>query len=112
MLHVSLNTHLLSFTNTVLVGINVFYMAINIDKILNLIFYCISHLDIDECLDRNGGCSDTCQNTPGSYICTCPFGYTLDVVTRQCIGTYVLHFTLHRKARARNGNDTSLEPEP
>uniref|UniRef100_H2Y970 VWFA domain-containing protein n=1 Tax=Ciona savignyi TaxID=51511 RepID=H2Y970_CIOSA len=28
--------------------------------------------DIDECANNNGGCSHTCTNTNGSYVCSCP----------------------------------------
>lgn len=33
--------------------------------------------DINECDSFNGGCEYTCENTPGSYICSCPLGYNL-----------------------------------
>ena len=34
-------------------------------------------VDIDECLDKNGGCSHGCHNTNGAFYCTCPTGYQL-----------------------------------
>lgn len=40
--------------------------------------------DIDECKVGKGGCSDTCINTPGSYFCTCPFGFYLDKDKKTC----------------------------
>ncbi len=30
--------------------------------------------DINECATNNGGCNDTCENTPGSYQCKCMTG--------------------------------------
>ncbi|XP_061211195.1 pro-epidermal growth factor isoform X3 [Neopsephotus bourkii] len=42
-------------------------------------------IDIDECLE--GGletCGQTCINVPGSYICSCLPGYTLDIDKRSC----------------------------
>jgi hypothetical protein len=41
--------------------------------------------DEDECLVNNGGCSDTCNNTPGSYHCTCPEGLVIDIDLKTCI---------------------------
>ncbi|XP_072913708.1 uncharacterized protein [Hemitrygon akajei] len=35
------------------------------------------HSDVDECLRNNGGCSQLCVNTVGSYHCDCHPGYTL-----------------------------------
>ncbi|XP_072913707.1 uncharacterized protein, partial [Hemitrygon akajei] len=35
------------------------------------------HSDVDECLQDNGGCSQLCVNTVGSYHCACHPGYTL-----------------------------------
>ena len=34
--------------------------------------------DIDECATDNGGCTHTCTNTEGSYVCSCKGGYELD----------------------------------
>ena len=34
-------------------------------------------VDVDECLVDKGGCSDTCTNTHGSYLCSCDQGYEL-----------------------------------
>ena len=33
--------------------------------------------DINECNQGNGGCEHTCNNTIGSYYCTCNTGYQL-----------------------------------
>ncbi|KAK7898312.1 hypothetical protein WMY93_019165 [Mugilogobius chulae] len=33
--------------------------------------------DVDECASRNGGCDHDCNNTMGSYRCSCHHGYTL-----------------------------------
>lgn len=44
--------------------------------------------DIDEC--RYGYCqySDLCENTPGSYQCSCPPGYFLSSNGENCFGEY------------------------
>ncbi len=42
-------------------------------------------LDIDECKTR-GRCQHSCQNTPGSYRCTCPAGYRIAANGRTCMG--------------------------
>ncbi|XP_074679367.1 pro-epidermal growth factor [Strix aluco] len=42
-------------------------------------------IDIDECLEGGlGTCGQTCINVPGSYICSCLPGYTLDIDRRSC----------------------------
>ncbi|XP_058886616.1 pro-epidermal growth factor isoform X2 [Acipenser ruthenus] len=42
-------------------------------------------IDIDECLEGGlGTCGQICHNTPGSYICSCLPGYTLDDNTWSC----------------------------
>lgn len=32
-------------------------------------------IDINECEVNNGGCSDVCINTVGSFMCTCSAGF-------------------------------------
>ena len=46
---------------------------------------CTIILDIDECSSNNGGCSDMCVNTNGSYYCECLEGYELQNET-VCVG--------------------------
>ncbi|NXM35088.1 EGF factor, partial [Oxyruncus cristatus] len=42
-------------------------------------------IDIDECLEGGlGTCGQTCINIPGSYICSCLPGYSLDIDKRSC----------------------------
>ncbi|KAH8375193.1 hypothetical protein KR200_001228 [Drosophila serrata] len=41
-------------------------------------------VDIDECQVNNGGCSHRCENIEGSFKCSCPPGYKLDVKQRSC----------------------------
>ena len=43
-------------------------------------------LDIDECQTSNGGCSQTCTNTDGSFQCSCNAGYTLAADNSSCNG--------------------------
>lgn len=41
-------------------------------------------MDVDECQVGNGGCSDDCYNTPGSFHCACPSPATLQDDQRTC----------------------------
>ena len=46
--------------------------------------------DVNECAIDNGGCEQVCNNTVGSYYCSCHSGYRLDVDDHRCHGeTYV-----------------------
>ncbi|XP_037720229.1 uncharacterized protein LOC119553717 isoform X2 [Drosophila subpulchrella] len=40
--------------------------------------------DIDECQEKNGGCSHRCLNSEGSFKCSCPPGYELDGDQKTC----------------------------
>ncbi|HPS30102.1 MAG TPA: hypothetical protein PLZ43_07595, partial [bacterium] len=40
--------------------------------------------DINECDTANGGCAQNCNNTAGSYSCSCNSGYTLNVDGKAC----------------------------
>ena len=43
-------------------------------------------IDINECVTQNGGCEQNCQNTIGSYSCSCLIGYLVD--DSNCTGLY------------------------
>ena len=46
-------------------------------------------IDIDECATRQGICDQLCNNTDGSYICTCKRGYELSDDGIHCQGIRV-----------------------
>lgn len=54
----------------------------NVDELV----YITHTLDVDECSTMNGGCQDICNNTEGSYFCTCAIGYQLTQNNRGCEG--------------------------
>ena len=46
-----------------------------------------SFIDINECGTGNGGCEQMCNNTVGSYLCTCRAGYQRNLTSPYgCIG--------------------------
>lgn len=50
---------------------------------------CFLLLDINECKDPvniNGGCSQICENTPGSYHCSCKNGFVMLSNKKDCKG--------------------------
>ena len=51
--------------------------------------YCFV-LDIDECKNQPNLCGPvgTCHNTRGSFKCSCPTGYKVDMTGEKCIGKY------------------------
>ena len=58
-------------------------------------FHIILIPDVNEC-SGNHGCSHGCQNTVGSYQCTCPNGYSLSSNQRTCQGNSVIFSMIMR----------------
>ena len=48
----------------------------------------LNFIDANECLLNNGGCSQLCTNTIGSYQCSCYAGYVLNS-TDSCVGMFL-----------------------
>jgi len=46
--------------------------------------------DIDECVQGLAGCSQSCNNTVGSYFCTCMDGFELGTNNQTCTGDYII----------------------
>ena len=44
-------------------------------------------VDINECADDNGECDQICENTPGSFTCSCLEGYELNHYA-VCVGEF------------------------
>ena len=53
--------------------------------------FCCCILDTNECDDDNGGCSQNCTNTEGSFECFCRNGYILDSDGKNCSGTKAIY---------------------
>ena len=57
-------------------------------KCKTIISFCYV-LDLDECLEDNGGCERMCLNTIGSFRCECGPGYlVLAADPSRCTGRY------------------------
>lgn len=52
----------------------------------HLLFTCGFSSDVNECDVFNGGCQQTCVNTPGSHHCECSEGFRMHSDGRTCIG--------------------------
>ena len=58
----------------------------------------IFYSDIDECVQGLAVCSQKCNNTVGSYFCTCMDGYELESDNHTCTGdqnNYVCRMSQH-----------------
>ncbi|PIO34909.1 hypothetical protein AB205_0047290, partial [Aquarana catesbeiana] len=49
--------------------------------------------DIDECKIMNGGCDSLCENSEGSYKCSCLDGYALVPDGRTCGGNFTIYYS-------------------
>ncbi|UYV63504.1 FBN1 [Cordylochernes scorpioides] len=45
---------------------------------------CVVLPDVDECEEMGNNCAFRCRNTPGSFRCICPYGYTLALDGLHC----------------------------
>ena len=45
-----------------------------------------TYIDIDECARDTDGCHHICNNTVGSYFCSCNAGYASTSDHKYCIG--------------------------
>ena len=48
--------------------------------------------DKNECSISNGGCEHLCENTEGSYQCSCQGDYRLHTNNKDCIGLIIIDF--------------------
>ena len=55
---------------------------------LHFIVHILYITDVDECKTSNGGCNHICNNTVGSYICSCHDGYSLVNNNLNCEGVH------------------------
>ena len=69
----------------------------SIDKMFHFHFivFLQNFTDVNECEQPdNAGCSHTCTNTEGSYMCGCPVGLQLSNNQHTCVGERTIHITL------------------
>lgn len=55
-----------------------------------LMFFCLYIPDMDECALSPKPCNFLCKNTEGSYLCSCPRGYSLQPDGKTCKGRLTL----------------------
>ena len=62
-------------------------MHLRDSMIAHFLMLIMQSLDVDECkAEDKGGCTQTCENLPGLYKCSCLPGYVLDDDKKTCIG--------------------------
>ena len=64
--------------------LTIMFVTVNINTLIVLALS--TSTDINECSIGNGGCQQTCINTPGSYHCGCRSGYKLTSDNTTCEG--------------------------
>ena len=72
-----------------------------VPKMLTII-YLIA--DVNQCDVDNGGCSQMCTNTDGSFNCSCNSGYLLDSDGLTCNGMYreLIKYYIHTDGFSKN----------
>ena len=51
-------------------------------------------VDIDECTEGSDQCTQNCNNTIGSYVCSCDEGFIIDVDGLTCDGELTFNTNL------------------
>ena len=51
---------------------------------------------MDECEVNNGGCAEFCNNTDGSFECSCRTGYVLAADNANCDGNIINNIYLSK----------------
>ena len=65
--------------------LTIMFVTVNINTLV-IVLTLSTPTDINECSIGNGGCQQTCINTPGSYRCGCRSGYKLTSDNTTCEG--------------------------
>lgn len=72
-----------------------------------------SNVDVDECAEGTSGCSQQCNNTIGSFECSCVDGYQLLAFDQKtCNGMYTMQrcFPIYKQHVHTQVTDTKKNP--
>ena len=79
-------SHICSFINSISNKHKFQQFYYELITIIIVISFTFSTKDINECSEHISGCNQLCNNTLGSYNCTCYTGYLLGSNGRTCYG--------------------------
>lgn len=63
----------------------------------NIEVFVMIFIDIDECQESTSGCTQRCDNTEGSFVCSCVPGFTLNTDNKTCSPTGIIKMSLYSK---------------
>ena len=80
---------ILECCDTVKTDVSYVCVSVSLSNRVFVIVLSLSYKDVDECLTTEGGgvCQQVCTNLPGSFLCDCDPGFTLDSDQVNCVGS-------------------------
>ena len=90
-----LSVHVIQAILWLVLAFNVLVSLLDLSMFDDLLANHYNISDINECQNNNGGCQHTCNNTVGSFQCSCLSGYSLNADGLQCDGKILLTMNYH-----------------
>ncbi len=70
----------------------------------------LSHTDVNECAQENGGCAQICTNEPGGFSCSCEPGFELSPADlKTCQGARCEHGMIRQSTKTQRKDQEKNE---